>query len=83
MVGLRWSGYYNGLDVVFGVLRRLPAVVWILRWLDCGGEGTTMAGLQMVGVRWLGYYGGWATVLRILRWLGCGGEGTMIFGLCW
>ena len=46
MVGLRWSWYYNGSDVVFGVLRPLPAVVWILRWLHYGGEGTTMVGLQ-------------------------------------
>ena len=58
MVWLRWSGYYIGSDVVFRVLRRLPAVVWILRrlpavvlilrWLHCGGEGTTM----VVGLQW-------------------------------
>ncbi|KAI0211201.1 hypothetical protein LSAT2_003981 [Lamellibrachia satsuma] len=36
MVGLGRSGYYDGL----------AAVVMVLRWLDCGGEGATMAGLQ-------------------------------------
>ena len=40
MVGLRWSGYYDGWTVLMRVLR----------WLDCGGQGTTMVGLQ-----WLGY----------------------------
>ena len=48
MVGLRWSWYYNGSDVVFGVLRRLPAVVRVLRWLGCSGQGITM----VVGLPW-------------------------------
>ena len=78
MVGLRWSEHYNGSDVVFGVLRRLPAVVWILRWLDCGGEGT-----MMVGLRWGGYYDGWAAVVMVLRWFGSGDEGTTMVGLRW
>ena len=36
MVGLRWSGYYDGWTVLMRVLR----------WLDCGGQGNTMVGLQ-------------------------------------
>ena len=35
MVGLRWSGYYDGW----------AAVVIPLGWLGSGGEGTTMVGL--------------------------------------
>ena len=62
MVGLRWSGHYNGSDVVFGVLRLLPVVVWILRWLDCSGEGT-----KMVGLRWSGHYNGSDVVFEVLR----------------
>ena len=62
MVGLRWSGHYNCSDVVFGVLRRLPVVVLILRWLDCSGEGT-----KMVGLRWSGHYNGSDVVFEVLR----------------
>ena len=76
MVGLRWSGRYNGSDVVFGVLRRLLVMVWILRWLDCGGQGTTMVGLGPSG-----YDNGLAAVVMVLRWLDCGGEGTTMVGL--
>ena len=36
MVGMRWLGYYDGWVVVLGVLR----------WLDCGGEGTPVVGLR-------------------------------------
>ena len=36
MVGLRCLGYYDGW----------AAVVRVVRWLDCGGEGATMVGLQ-------------------------------------
>ena len=32
MAGLRWSGYYDGWI----------GAVLVLRWLGCGGEGTTM-----------------------------------------
>ena len=35
MVGLRLSGYYDGW----------AAVVMVLRWLDCGGQGITTVGL--------------------------------------
>ena len=78
MVGLRWSGHCNGSDVVFEVLRRLPVVVWILRWLDCGGQGTTMVGLGRTG-----YDDGLAAVVMVLRWLDCGGEGATMAGLQW
>ena len=78
MVGLRWSGHYNGSDVVFEVLRRLPVVVWILRWLDCGGQGTTMVGLGRSG-----YDDGLAAVVMVLRWLDCGGEGATSVCLRW
>ena len=80
MVGLRWSGRYNGSDVVFGVLRRLPVVVWILRWLDldCGGQGTTMVGLVLSG-----YEDGLAAVVMVLRWLDCGDHGTTMVWLRW
>ena len=52
MVGLGPSGYDNGL----------AAVAMVLRWLDCGGEGTTMVGLGRSG-----YYDGWTAVVRVLR----------------
>ena len=88
MVGLRWSVYYNGSDVVFPVLRQLcrssgyydgwTAVVRVLRWLGSGGQSTTMVGQGRSG-----YNDGWAAVVRVLRWLGCGGEGTTMVGLRW
>ena len=53
MVGLGRSGYDDGL----------AAVVMVLRWLDCGGEGATMAGLQ-----WRECYVGLSQVaLELLR----------------
>ena len=52
MVGLGPSGYDNGL----------AAVAMVLRWLDCGGEGTIMVGLGRSG-----YYDGWTAVVRVLR----------------
>ena len=66
MVGLRWSGYYDGWTVL----------VRVLRWFDCGGQGTTIVGLQ-----WWWYYDGWTTVVRVLRWLDCVDEGTTMVGL--
>ena len=59
MVGLGRSGYYDGL----------AAVVMVLRWLDCGGEGTTMVGQGRSG-----YYDGLAAVVMVLRLLDCSGE---------
>ena len=63
MVGMRLLGYYCGWVVVLRVLRWL-----VLRWMGCGGEGTTM-----VGLCWWGYYDGWAAVVREIRWLGSSG----------
>ena len=68
MVGLGRSGYDDGL----------AAVVMVLRWLDCGGEGATMVGLGRSG-----YYDGLAAVVMVLRWLDCGGEGSTMAGLQW
>ena len=36
MVGVRWLGYCDGWT----------AVLRVLRWLDCGGEGTPVVGLR-------------------------------------
>ena len=55
MVGLGRSGYDDGL----------AAVVMVLRWLDCGGEGATMAGLQ-----WRECYVGLSEVALVLLRLG-------------
>ena len=43
----------------------------VLRWLDCGGEGTTMVGRQ-----WRGY-------ARVLPWVDRDGESAMSVGLRW
>ena len=55
MVGLGRSGYYDGL----------AAVVMVLRWFGCGGDGTTMAGLQ-----WRECYVGFSEVALVLLRLG-------------
>ena len=53
-------------------------MVMVLRWLDCGGEGATMAGLGRSG-----YYDGLAAVVMVLRWLDWGDQGTTMVWLRW
>ena len=72
MVGLWCSGYCDGWT----------AVVRVLRWLGCGGEGTTMVrmwcsryydgcvgglDITMIGLWCSGYCDSWAAVVRVLR----------------
>ena len=58
MVGLGRSGYYDGL----------AAVVMVLRWLDCGGDGATMAGVARV--QWRECYVGLSELALVLLRLG-------------
>ena len=58
MVGLRWSGYYDGW----------AAVVMVLRRLDCTGEGGKSA--TMGGPRWRECYVSWSEVAMVLLRLG-------------
>ena len=65
MVRMWCSGYYDGCLRCSGYYDGWTAVVRVLRWLGCSGDGTTMA-----GQRWSGYYDGLTGAIRVLLRLG-------------